>query len=87
MEIKVIENEKDKLKIEIEDNSTITNAINEKILGQKGAGVSAFSTGHPYLGRPVLMVRGKDPEKAVITAAEELIEDAKSLKKQLEKQS
>ncbi|MBI2579628.1 MAG: hypothetical protein HYW27_01880 [Candidatus Aenigmarchaeota archaeon] len=86
MEIKIIENENGKLKAEINDNSTLVNAINEKILTQRGADVSAFTTGHPYLGKPVLMVRGKDPEKAVIAAAEELIEDAKALKKQLGKQ-
>ncbi|MDI6720976.1 MAG: hypothetical protein QMD85_01205 [Candidatus Aenigmarchaeota archaeon] len=87
VEIKVLEQEKDKLKIEINDNSTIISMINERIWDQKGVDVSAFRTGHQYLDKPVLVVRGKDTGKAVISAAEDIIEDIKSLRKQFESQS
>lgn len=86
VKIKIIENDKGKLKAEISDNSTIVNAINEQVWNQKGVDVSTYSTGHPYLGKPTLLMRGKDPEKAVIAAAEKVAENARSLKKQLEKQ-
>ncbi len=85
VEMKVIENEKGKLKVEISDNSTIVSMVNDQIWNQKGVDVSTFSTGHPYLGKPTLLVRGKEPEKAVVEAAEKVSESIKSLRKQLEK--
>ncbi|MEM7819244.1 MAG: DNA-directed RNA polymerase subunit L [Candidatus Aenigmatarchaeota archaeon] len=81
MKIEVLENEKDKLKIEIHDNLTLVNLINENIWKQKGVDFSAYSQQHPYLSKPVLIVKGKDPKKIVIEAAEQIIEDVKEFRK------
>ena len=85
VEMKVVENEKGKLKVEINDNSTIVGMVNDQIWNQKGVDLSTFSMGHPYLGKPILLVKGKEPEKAVIEAAEKVSDSIKSLRKQLEK--
>lgn len=85
VEMKIIENDNGKLKVEISDNSTIVSMINDQIWNQKGVDISTFATGHPYLGKPVLMVKGKEPEKAIIAAAESISDGIKSLRKQLEK--
>jgi DNA-directed RNA polymerase subunit L len=82
MKIEVLENEKDKVKLEIHDNLTLVNLLNENVWKQKGVDVSAYSTQHPYLSKPVLLVKAKDPKKVILDAAEQIIEDATELKKQ-----
>jgi DNA-directed RNA polymerase subunit L len=84
MKIDVIENENDKIKIELHDNLTLVNLLNEVIWKQKGVDFSAYSQKHPYLSKPVLVVKGKNPKKIVIEATEQIIEDVKELRKHFE---
>lgn len=87
MNIEVIENEDNKLKIKIDD-LTLVNLLNETIWRKatKSLDYSAYIIEHPYLSKPVLTVKSKDPKKTVIDAAEQIIEDAGKLKKSLEKE-
>lgn len=79
MKIEVIENEKGKLKIEMPD-VTFVNLLNEDIWKEK-ADFSAYNIDHPYLSRPVLVVKSKNPKKTVTDAAERIIGDVKTVRK------
>ncbi len=81
MKIKVIENEKDKLKVEVDD-LTFVNLLNDRIW-QQNVGWSAYAVDHPYLSKPVLTVKAKNPQKACTDAAEQIIKDVASLKKKI----
>jgi DNA-directed RNA polymerase subunit L len=84
MKIEILENEGDKIKIEIHDSVTLVNLLNEMVWKQKGVDFSAYSQKHPYLSKPVLVVKGKNPKKIVLEATEQIIEDVKELKKHFE---
>ena len=81
MEVEIIEKDKDKLKIRLDD-LTFANMINEKIWEEK-VKYSAFKVEHPYLSYPEIIVRAENPEKIVIVAAEKIAADVKSLKSKL----
>jgi len=83
MNITVLENEKDKLKIDIDD-LTFVNVLNEVIWNQDRASLdyAGYSIDHPYLANPVLVVKSRNPKKTVIDAAEQIIKDVNALKKQ-----
>lgn len=83
MKINVIENEKDRLKVELHDNMTFANLLNDFIWNQKGVVYSSAVADHPYLSHPVLAVKGSGPRKLVLDAAQEIIADVKELKSQL----
>jgi len=83
MKIDVLENDDNKLKIELHTNLTIVNLLNENIWKQK-VDVSAYRTDHPYLSRPILMVKSKNPKKSILDAATEIIEDVKEFRKQFQ---
>ena len=85
MKLEVIENEDGKLKIKVPD-LTLVNLVNENIWHQKGIDVSAYAPEHPYLEQPVLLVKAKNPKKAVLDAIGQIQDDAKDLKKQFNAQ-
>lgn len=82
--MKILENDKEKLKIEIED-LTFINVLNETIWAQKGVEFSAYSVEHPYMSKPVLLVNGKNPEKTIKDAANQIKENVQDLKKKWDK--
>jgi len=85
MKLEVIENEDEKLKIRIPDATLIT-LVNENVWQQKGIDVSAYAPEHTYLSQPVLLVRAKNPKKAVLDAIGQIQDDVKDLKKQFNAQ-
>ncbi|HLD39089.1 MAG TPA: RpoL/Rpb11 RNA polymerase subunit family protein [archaeon] len=84
MKIEVLENEKDTLKIEIHDNTTLVSVINENLWQQKGIDMAAFKVDHPYLSKPILIVKSKNPKKALLDATEQVIDDVKDLRKKFQ---
>jgi len=82
MKIDILENEKDMMKIELHDNLTFVNLLNERVWDSKPK-FSTFAQDHPYLANPVLTVKGTNPKKMIVDAAEQIVTDAKELKKQL----
>lgn len=82
MEIEVLEKSDGKLKIKLAD-TTLVNLLNENIWKQRGIDYAAYNVEHPYLAQPVLTVKSKDPKKALIEAADRIIDDVKELKKKL----
>lgn len=83
MKIEVLEDEKETLKIEIHDNQTLVNLINENLWQQK-VDMAAYKIDHPYLSKPILIVKAKNPKKALLDATEQVIEDVKDLRKKLQ---
>ena len=83
MKIEVLEDEKDTLKIEIHDNQTLVNLINENLWQQK-VDMAAYKIDHPYLSKPVLIIKSKNPKKSLLDATEQVIEDVKELRKKLQ---
>ena len=82
MKIDVLEKKKDRLKISL-SNLTFVNLINEKLWKGK-VNYSAYSVDHPYLSKPVLLVKSTDPKKSLLNAAEQIIADAKDLRKKFQ---
>ena len=82
MKIEVLEDEKNTLKIEIHDNQTLVNLINENLWQQK-VDMAAYKIDHPYLSKPVLIIKSKNPKKSLLDATEQVIEDVKELRKKL----
>ena len=84
MKIEVLENEKETLKIEVHDNTTLINVINENLWKKKGIDMAAFKVDHPYLSKPILIVKSKNPKKALLDATEQVIDDVKDLRKKFQ---
>lgn len=83
MKIEVLEDDKEKMKLEVHDSTTLVNVINENLWRQK-VDAAAFRVEHPYLSKPVLLVKSKNPKKAVLDAAGQVVEDVKELRKKLQ---
>ena len=83
MKIDIIQNEKDRMKVELHDNLTFVNLLNDFIWAQKSLEYSSYVVDHPYLSKPVLTVKGTNPKKLALDAAQQIIADCKELKKQL----
>ncbi len=82
MKIEVLEDEKETLKIEIHDNQTLVNLVNENLWQQK-VDMAAYKIDHPYLSKPVLIVKAKNPKKALMDATAQVVDDVKDLRKKL----
>lgn len=83
MKIEVLEDDKEKLKLEIHDNTTLVSAINENLWRQK-VDAAAVKIDHPYLSKPVMLVKAKNPKRALLDAAGQVVEDVKELRKKLQ---
>lgn len=84
VQIDILEEDGDKLKLRVHDNTTLLNLVNENIWKQKGIDFAAVTLDHPYLAKPVLTVKSKKGKKAVIEAAEEIVEQISALKKKFD---
>ena len=82
MKIDILEKKKEKLKISL-DNLTLVNLLNENLWKGK-IGYSAYSVDHPYLSKPVLVVKSKYPKKSLLDASEQIIADTRELRKKFQ---
>ncbi|MBI4895525.1 MAG: hypothetical protein HY831_03455 [Candidatus Aenigmarchaeota archaeon] len=83
MEVNVLKKEGEKLEMEVND-LTFINVLHEN-LWKKKVDYSAFNKDHPYLTKPVLLVKAKDTKKALLDAAESVVDDTEELKKKFQK--
>ena len=83
MDISVISKEGDKLELEVND-LTFVNILHET-LWKKKVDYSAYNKDHPYLSKPILLVKSKDPKKSLIEASEDIGERTEELKKKFQK--
>jgi DNA-directed RNA polymerase subunit L len=83
MEVKVLEQTEEKIKIEMDDK-TFINLLNTNLWKQK-IDYAAWTQAHPYLAKPTLLVKSKNPKQSLLDAADQIIEDITALKKALAK--
>jgi DNA-directed RNA polymerase subunit L len=86
MEIKVLEDKKNKLIIElIGETHAFCNALKKELWNDKGIKVAGYNIEHPLVGNPKIIVETdgkKAPKKALIDAAERLKKGFDSLRKE-----
>ncbi len=82
MKIKVLESN-DQVKLEVDD-LTFIHLVNERIWNQK-IDYAAYARDHPYLSKPVLVVKSKDPKKALVDASQQIIDEVTDLRKKFNK--
>ena len=80
MKIEILEDGDEKLKIKVDTDLTVMNLLNERIWQQK-VDASAYKADYPYLSKPILMVRAKNPKKAIVDAAGQIVEEVKDFRK------
>jgi DNA-directed RNA polymerase subunit L len=89
MEMKVLDKDKNALRIEIEgpDDTVIYPLINE-LLKDEDIAEAKYSVGHPQLDKPVLLVRTKKgkPQTAIKKAAEALAGQFREARQLFEKE-
>jgi DNA-directed RNA polymerase subunit L len=81
MEVKKID--ENFIRIEIDD-LTLANLLNENLWKMK-VDFASYSREHPYLSKPQITVKGKNPKKLLLDAAEQIISDCKELQEQLKR--
>ncbi len=84
MNVKVLNEDGEKLEIEVDD-MTLVNIIHEN-LWKKKIDYAAWAKDHPVLSKPVLAIKSKDPKKSLIEAAEKVIDDVDDLRKKFNKE-
>jgi DNA-directed RNA polymerase subunit L len=76
MELKILEESKGTLKVEIlGEDHTLANSIRKELWSDSHVQIAGYDIEHPLVGSPVLIVEtdGKEePKKALIAAAERL---------------
>ena len=87
MKINVIEEKKDILIIEIEGaRHTIPNLIREALWEDNSVDLAAYEKKHPMLGNPKVIIKAKDPRKALLTAIKRTEEAVKEFEEEFKKQ-
>jgi len=75
MEMKVLEDTKNRLVIEMKDeDATLCNAIRKELWNDESVKAAAYSVEHPSLKTPKIIVEtsGKDPRQALLDAVKRL---------------
>jgi len=89
MELKLLSEEKNIVKIQVTDpDDTALNLLVSELLKSSDVAEASYYIGHPHLDKPLLTVKTKKskPQTAIKKAAEELAEQCRDLKKLLEKE-
>lgn len=89
MELKLIEKKKDLIRIEIVDaDETLIYPLINELLSDGNVVDARYSTGHPQLDKPVLVVKVKDgkPQAALKKAAKSLANKYLEARQLIEKQ-
>ena len=84
MQVKVLEDEKEKLAIELSgDNQTISQAIAKQVWFEGGEAAAVRE--HPFLLEPKIIVRGSNPRKILQKAADAVVEQCDELEKEFKR--
>jgi DNA-directed RNA polymerase subunit L len=87
MNIEILKEEKDMIKIKLEnDNATFGYALADELWITKGVDAAVVSKKHPLIGKPELLVQGKDAKKLVKTAAQSFKKKVEEAEKSFLKQ-
>ncbi|QQG38452.1 MAG: DNA-directed RNA polymerase subunit L [Candidatus Woesearchaeota archaeon] len=91
MEVQILEDSKEKLKIEVKgENHTLLNAVRKELWNDEHIKLSGYNMGHPLIPKPVLVVETdgketarkalKDAIKRLSKSNDQLISKIKALK-------
>jgi len=81
MNIKVLENKKEKLLLEFEDETeTVTNLLSTQVW--KSGGEAAAIREHPFIENPKLVVMGKNPKRLLTKSSTALEEQCDEFKEE-----
>ena len=84
MNIKVLENEKDLLKLEFGDETeTVTQLLATQVWNEGGEAAAVRE--HPFIEKPKLVVKGSKPEKILIKASTALQEQCDEFKEEFKR--
>ena len=89
MEFKVVSEEKNTIRIEIDDpDDTLLNPLVSELLRASDVVEARYQIGHPQLDKPLLIIKTKKskPQAALKKAAENLADQYKEARKLLEKE-
>ncbi len=79
--MKIIKDTKNELEIELEGEShTLCNVLRKILMEDKDVRAAAYVIEHPIIGEPKLYIRGKNPRKSLMNAAETLKSRCEELK-------
>jgi DNA-directed RNA polymerase subunit L len=86
MDVKIVENKKDSLRVEVYGTDhAMMNLIREKLSADKDVEFSTYSEPHPLLDGFVITVKGKKPEDSLKTAIAAVKKDVKDIKAAVKK--
>lgn len=88
-EVKVLEKEKNELKIEVEgEGHTFCNVVQKALLKDDRVELAGYNIPHPLIASPIIYVRTKGrgkPEAVLRDAAKEVLKNTKEFRKSFEK--
>ncbi len=81
MNIEVLENKGETLKIEIKDaRFNIANLIRKELWNDKDVSLAAYEKKHPFLDNPKLIIKAKNPKKSLLGAVKRAEDQFKEFK-------
>jgi DNA-directed RNA polymerase subunit L len=90
MEIKIIEESKDRIVIDIEgEDATLCNSLRKELYNDDKVKNASYAVEHPAVGVPRMIIEtsGKSPKDALVDAAKRLKKDIAAFKKAFEKEA
>jgi len=85
MQLKKLETGKEKLKLEvIGEDHTLLNLLRENSW-KENADQAAYMIEHPYLSKPKIIIKSKNPKKTLIGAAQLVIDETTSFQKEFKR--
>ncbi|HLD57276.1 MAG TPA: DNA-directed RNA polymerase subunit L [archaeon] len=85
MKLELLESDKNLLKVKVAgETHTLLNLLREKCWEEK-ADQASYIQEHPYITEPYVVVRSKDPKKTLLSAAQDITEQAKEFRVEFEK--
>ena len=84
MNVKVLENNKDLLKLEFEDETeTLTQLLATQVWAEGGEAAAVRE--HPFIEKPKLVVKGNKPEKLLLKSTKALQEQCDEFKEEFKR--
>ena len=88
MEIKIIEEKKNRIMVEIGgEDSTFCNLVKKELWNDEHVKVAAYNIDHPMIGKPVMIIEtdGEDPRNALADAAKRIQKELDKFKTEFSK--
>jgi DNA-directed RNA polymerase subunit L len=87
MKAEVLKEDKDMIKIKFaNEDATFANALKDELWNTKGVDIVTLDKRHPLVGKPELVVQGKEPKKLLKLAAQDLKKKVEEFEKEVLKQ-